>query len=149
MLSAPSRSILFVAFMSALLPSCSSGSTRDADSSTEAATEFTQDDKRAARALSLTNAGTTERTDDPQEQARLCSSAIEALRVRLRDSAVLSDEQMLALGEAKAIYDRRIRGVVASASEAANDQPEQAEGDASPAEQARLAIGCLQDLQNL
>jgi hypothetical protein len=154
MLPISPRSILFAALALVLLPSCSSEADTAAAPTGAGAPEFSQPDKIAARALSLSNAGSAERAESPRAQAVLCSQALEGLSVRLRDSGTLNEMQLQALGQAKAVYDRRIRGVGneparagggSSALEQAIEEEE--EGEANPAEQARVAIGCLQDLQ--
>lgn len=146
MLSLPHRSLLLAACL-VLLPSCSGGEDRGAEATGESAQEFSQANKSAARALSLSNAGATRQAGSPQEQAALCSQALEALSLRLRDSGTLSDTQLQALGEAKGIYDRRLEGGTPQTAPGGSSGDRPNEQEANPAEQARIAIGCLQDLQ--
>lgn len=81
------------------------------------------------------------------QQAVACSSAIEALLDRLRQSDALSGEQLQLVERAKAIYDRRALAAQAQFSgPGIADDLQQGELDRPSGGKALQAIGCIQQL---
>lgn len=135
-------------FLAVMLAGCSAAqdSERTAPSTEEPAPQFSDEDRLAARALSISNRDMQE-TGSPYDQAMACSSAIAALEERLRQADMITDEQLDVIGQAKAVYDRRIRTLADQASAAGTGEDlQQAVLDNPPGGQALQAIGCIQRL---
>lgn len=133
-----------------LVGACSEAEPRRfADEQLEVSKSVSPEEMQAARTLSLVDSGNT--TDgSPLEKAQRCSVAIGALAERVENLGTLSGEQMQALTDAKAVYDRRVSSEAPGSgrpSEDAREGPLQEDPDRSHvAEQARGAIACLRDL---
>lgn len=110
---------------------------------------FSEEDQLAARALSISNRGAVQESDTPYAHALACSSAIEALTDRLRQSDTLTAEQLRVVEQAKAVYDRRarlLRTQMEAANPAARETLQQIPEEIPPGGRALQAIGCLQKL---
>lgn len=134
----------------ALLAGCSGAQESDqgAGVSQEQVRQFSNEERLAARALSIGSRSAAPQSGNPYEQAVTCSSAIEALADRLRQSDALTSEQLQIVEQAKAVYDRRIRSLTDQASAAGTavgEDPLQAV-DNPPRGEALQAIGCIQNL---
>lgn len=113
------------------------------------AKQFSEDDRRAARALSIGNVRTVAMTDNPLDQAVLCSLAIGEIAERMQTSGMgLTQEQIEAVIMAKKIYDRRAiaaaRTKPADAIQTARARI--AEANPEPSARAQTAIACLRQL---
>lgn len=110
----------------------------------QAKMQFSDEDRRIARALSL-GGGEIKKTRDPRFYATLCGLALASVAERMQNSTLLSAEQSRAFSQAQNIYARR----AADGSTAAERQAVSKEVEADypdPADRARFAIGCLRDL---
>jgi hypothetical protein len=106
--------------------------------------QFTDQDKRIARALSL-GGDDILRKAKPQYEATLCSLALDAIEDNVKDSGILSSEQRRALKQAEAIFQlRAVTGLSAEESEQTRRAVETAYPERST--RARFAIGCLRNL---
>lgn len=135
-----------------MLMSCSgaTGEDRSTESRTQAR-EFSQEDKAAARALSIGNASAIEEAASPYAQALLCRNAIEKLAAQFRQTEGLSDEQIQGIEQVQALYDRRVRllsGPESKSSENLSHDLDQPTADNSESKtNGRVAIACLRQLQ--
>lgn len=113
--------------------------------------QFSAQDKAAARSLSIGNTTTLQGAKDPYQLAMLCSVAIDTLMATLRQSAILSGEQLKAMEQIRGVYASRVQALAAAngTGRAAieKDLAELRNADDDQAEQARTAIGCIQRLQ--
>ena len=111
---------------------------------------FSVAERAAAQALSIGNRGTVPEAAGPYEQALACSHAIEFITERFGESGALTDQQVQAVEQVKAVYDRRARTLGnqagRSAEEIRADLRDAAEESPEPREQALQAMGCLQQL---
>ena len=149
-----SRLTLACVLALALLASCSQG---DSFGQTATATangspaSFGEQDRLAARKLSIGSSTAFAAAAEPYEQALLCRSAIAAIGDRFRQSGTLGETQVRAIEQAEALYDRQLQtlGSRQGKSQGAVQRDlEQARQDGPEiGEQARLAITCLQRLQ--
>lgn len=113
--------------------------------------EFGEEDKRAARVLSIGNAGFIAPSDDELDQALLCSSAIEEIGERLAQSGILTEQQGIAMRSAKTVYDQRVNAEKVrremSETALATKLDEQAAREMTSEEKAQTAVACLQALK--
>lgn len=106
--------------------------------------EFSAEDKRIARRLSL-GGGETREASSPRFYATLCTLALDSIAERIQDGGMLSGEQSRAFAQAHALWARRAaEGAAPAEREAARKEVEEAYPE--PASRARFAIGCLRDL---
>ncbi len=134
-----------------LLVACSSPEeTTQTPPGEEPARQFSAAERAAAQALSIGNRGTMPEAASPYEQALACSQAIESITERFRQSGALTEQQMQAVDQAKALYDRRAQLLASQADRSADESPtdprDAAQDSPAPREQALLAMGCLQEL---
>jgi len=112
---------------------------------------FSEQEKRAARMLSMGSGASVETASSPYQQALRCRTAIETVGARFRQGGAQGDAQSQAIAQATAILDQRLRAqaVLEDKSDAAIrrdlEQAVQAADDL-PA-QGQLLIACLQQLQ--
>lgn len=115
------------------------------------APEFSEADKRAARALSIGDEQGLAKMDNPNAQARACSQAIGLMADKLREANALTEEQFSALEKARAFYANKSppsstekfqTGMSASGSPEATARPEE-----NLAQSGRTAIACIRRLQ--
>lgn len=147
-------SVLFLALV--LSAACSDGGDAAAappagDTPQEPAREFSEADRRAARALSIGSGTTVEETDSAYAQALLCTNAISVLIDRFRESGGVTAEQLQAVEQAGALYDRQLRSLAGGERRTPDDVTRDLERTAADnpeiAANARIALGCLQRLQ--
>lgn len=110
---------------------------------------FSDDDRRAALALSLSRSGAVAAQTNPYEQAVQCSLAIKFIVNRFGTAAIGNPEVIEALEKAQRIYaDRAAASRSAQEDVSAEDNGDARPGEAiqDPADRARVALACLQDL---
>lgn len=107
---------------------------------------FSDDDRRAAQALSLSKSS-VETAASPGDQARLCSLAIKSLADRFRTVGSPNPALIETLDRAEQIYSARAArsGDGAGGGQTGRDDAA-LEILADPADRARMALGCLQEL---
>lgn len=150
MLNTILKTVLCALLVSGALPGCSDESALRAPPS-EKAREFGEQDKAAARALSIGNNEAMASADSPYAQALLCRHGIEVIADRLRQSGGFSDEQVQGIAQAQTYFDRRLRVLAdsegKSASDIRSDLAKTATDNPDIGVNARIAIACLQKLQ--
>jgi hypothetical protein len=113
--------------------------------------EFSEEEKRAARALSISNTEVLAAAETPYAQALLCRHGITEVRRVMSETAGLRGEQKKALSQAEALFDRRLRDLVRSTGKSPGDIPADLgrTADENPDQSAnvRTAMACLQKLQ--
>jgi hypothetical protein len=117
-------------------------------------TVFSEQEKRAARMLSMASGGSVETASSPYQQALRCRTAIETVGARFREAGAQGETQSRAIAQATAILEQRLRAqaVLEKKSDAAIrrdlEQAVQAVQavDDLPA-QGQLLIACLQQPQ--
>jgi hypothetical protein len=133
-----------------MLAGCSAAqdSERTAPSTEKPARQFSDEDRLAAQALSISNRNTGQEAGSPYDQAMACSSAIAALEEMLRQADTMTEEQLDVIGQAKGVYDQRIRllGQIDAAGATPGEDLQQAPQDTPAGGKALEAIGCIQRL---
>lgn len=127
---------------------CSRPSSSLDQSAQVASRSFSDDDRRAARSLSIGNVGALESLTSPFEQALLCSLALEEMIGRVGESGIaIPDAQKKVLDQARRIYERRA-SEGAQEAEAGLQEARQRIKDRypEPAQRAQISVGCLQKL---
>jgi hypothetical protein len=119
--------------------------------STIEAGQFTDEDKRVTRLLSVGNNRALAQSDTPYDEALLCSLAIDSMSEVLNRNNSLPAEQLTALGQAIEVLRSRVqafgRDLGKEASEIEADREAVAEQVASEQERAQIAIGCVRRFQ--
>lgn len=133
--------------LSCLISGCSdSQSTSSGNLNPKNAREFSEADKRAAKALSIGDEQTLAKSEDTGSLGEVCSAAIAGITEKLRLSGSLSDAQLGALAQAQAYYERQIiTKKTPDSDDAAEPTPD--EGAENPADDPRVAIACLRRFQ--
>lgn len=113
---------------------------------------FTEEDKRAARALSLSNNQAITDATSPYARALLCRNGIEALAVRFQGvRGPGMAEQRQAMEQVRAYIGEQLRLLAEregkSGAELNGDMKETQEQHADPTENAQIALACLRRLQ--
>lgn len=139
------RAIVFAFVVSGLLGGCSSSDPRPSNGYEVSAPQaFTEDDKRVARALSISS-DDSQANVTPQYRAALCVLALKSIGELMNGGNLLSDEQQRAFTQAQSIYSRRASsGLSQIERERTFDDVEAA--NPNQRDRARFAIGCLRDL---
>lgn len=126
----------------------------DADIADEPATEqrvFSEEDQRIARALSIGNSRAVANADSPYARALLCRHGMDVLADRFREASGLSEQQRQGIEQAQTYFDEELRALAQdegkTPAELDSDLAQVAEDNPDPGEAARIAIGCLQRLQ--
>ncbi|MBT2133558.1 hypothetical protein KK137_04340 [Croceibacterium sp. LX-88] len=113
--------------------------------------EFSEEDKRLARALSVGQAQAVTEADSPYARALLCANGMDALAERLQDFQGLAEQQQLAIEQARTYFSEELNeagaGEGKSASDIKSDLEKTALANVDAAENARTAMACLQRLQ--
>lgn len=127
-----------------LMGACSSADVPKANGDMSYQKEFTADDKRVAKVLSI---GGEDSIPDasPQYRATLCSLALESIADRMLGEGILTNEQQEAFTSAQSLYSRRA-AANASVEERAQLVSDVETSYPNRSERARFAIGCLRDL---
>ena len=133
------------------LTACSDGDLAPEPQPHEADREFSEAEKRAARALSISNTEIMAKAEGPYEQTLLCRHGLAEVASLLGETASLSSEQEQGLRQAEALFDRRLRDLASangkSAEDVENDLAQTAEDNPDRATNMRIAIGCLERLR--
>lgn len=112
--------------------------------------EFSEADKRTARVLSIGSAPVDADTDNPYELAMSCSTAIEALAVRLEEIQLIDPAQRQVLDQARATYQREAEMLADQQGSPGDEQAgtlDEPPVDPPTAQvQMQRAIGCLREL---
>lgn len=151
------KSILASAIVLAALSACSAQEARRDPSAEPPPRDFSEEDKAAARALSIANSTRIAENsllndeDDPYMQALICRNSLQGLVELLRTSGAISDTQINAIEETIALFHRR----AAALGESAGKTPANIEQDLRKIEQnsygtearGKTALACLQRLK--
>lgn len=134
-----------------ILASCGESPKADPVGEEHPGRQFSAQDKAIARALSLGSRSKIQEESTPYDQAVACRVAIESIGERLRQLDTVTSDQIRAVDQAEALYDRRIQ-VLASAADKSNgdisaDIQARAEVDTDQGAQALRAIDCLRNLE--
>lgn len=106
--------------------------------------DFSEEDKRIARALSI-GSEVHKSNAPPQYEAALCNLALATIAEQLRNSDLLSAQQLKAFEQAQSVYRRRAAaGLSPEEREKTRNDVEAAYPDHS--DRARFAMGCLREL---
>lgn len=145
------QSVTGAAFLMIALAACSSGRETMTAPNEEPARAFSDEDRRVASALSISQDRAVTNADSPYSRALLCRNGMETLAERFQDAAGLSEQQREGIEQARAYFDERLRllgeSEGKSASDISEDVQQTAEDNFDTAENARIAIACLQRLQ--
>ena len=150
MVTTAPRYILPAMLLLPVLAACSSG--RDATEMTVGgeSREFSEQDKIAARALSISDSRTVS-AGSPYTQALLCRNAMEVLGESFAQSGALSEQQMQGVGQAKAYFDGQLHELVGAEGKSPDDigpdLEQVAQDNQDAAANARIAIACLERLR--
>src|SRR5690606_4240791 len=130
---------------------CSEGEVTAEPQPYEAAREFSQADKVAARALSISNTEVMATTESPYERALLCRHGLAEMSTLIREGWGSNSEQEQALQQAEAFFDQRLRDLAGADGKSPDDVQEDLEQTAQdnqdPAMNLRIVAGCLERLQ--
>lgn len=110
---------------------------------------FDAETRRAAAALSIANSSTTPVSDDPYEEALLCTTSLELLGSRLEQTSLLSTEQKRALDQAKTFYRNRLLALAESKdmnTQEVDLAVREVVDTQEPASRLQAAFGCLRRL---
>lgn len=143
------RQALFCALGTLLLTACSPETTPASQPSQTPVREFSAEDKRAARALSIGNQAALTGAATAYDRALLCNIALDSLTEQLQERGALTTEQQRAFAEVQQLYERRLAQASGGKSQEqlATDRTEAEEANPEPSTQAQIAIGCLRQLQ--
>ena len=133
------------AFILLSLASCSSPSAVSPQPSTQTTAEFSDQDKRVARALSIGGEKIDGGDETPQFQALVCRLALEEIQRQMETPGGLSAEQQQAFEQARKLFDRRAAAGLSDA-ELSQNRARAQENDPEVNESARIAMGCLRDI---
>jgi len=133
-----------------LLPACSSNQQPAPPPADDK--EFSEADKRAARALSISNNDAVTDATTPYARALLCRNGIETLAERFQQArGPMMEEQRQAMEQARAYFGEQLRLLAEREGKSEpglnRDIAETQEQHADPAENAQIAIACLRGLQ--
>jgi len=130
---------------------CSEGELTAESQPYEAPREFDQADKVAARALSISNTEVMANTESPYAQALLCRHGLAEIATLIREGWGSNSEQEQALQQAEAFFDQRLRDLAAadgkSPEDVGEDLEQTAQNNQDQTMNARIAVGCLEQLQ--
>lgn len=131
------------------LTACSSGAEPVTASPQEQSQTFSEEDKRVALALSVSRNQVVTDAEGPYAQALLCRNGMEVLAERLKGA--LNAQQRQAIDQAREYFDRQVSELGESEgkvpSEITSDVERTAQDNFNVAENARVAMACLQNLQ--
>ena len=133
------------AFMLLSLAACSDPSGVAPEQSPQTKTDFSDQDKRIARALSIGGEKVGDSDETPQFQALVCSLALEKIQRQLEGPGALSTEQQQAFEQARRLFARRAAAGLSEA-ELGQNRARAQESDPEVNDSARVAIGCLRDI---
>ena len=153
--SAPYRSTALI--VSALLPGtmlltgCGQSDASDLPGyATQDPAQFGEEQKQAARALSIGAAKVASSGQDPYGQAINCAVSLATVSDHLSSGDEALPAQLQAIGEAARIYETRLtrlgQEAGKSAGEIASDKAEQESAERDLRDDAQFAIGCLRKL---
>lgn len=145
------RPILWASLCSFSLIGCSEAELTSEALPYEATREFSEAEKSAARALSISNTEVMLKAESPYAQAMLCRHGIAETANLLSETSSLSSEQEQALRQAEALFDQRVRDLAVAEGKSAENVREDLERTAQDnqdrATNVRIAVGCVEKLQ--
>ena len=113
---------------------------------------YSNEERRAAQALSLGNDPTLTTESSPYQRALICSDALAALNRRFRTSAQMTSSVQTSMLQVEVLFDRQLerlgREQNKSTEEVASDRAQQAARGTDDGAKARIALGCIRELQN-
>lgn len=145
------QSLIGAALITMALAACSSDGETMTGPNEEPAREFSDADRRVASALSISQNRAVTNADSPYSRALLCRNGMEALAERFQEAGGLSEQQRQGIEQARTYFDGQLRllgeSEGKSASDISADVQQTAEDNFDTAENARIAIACLRQLQ--
>ena len=112
---------------------------------------FSEEQKDAARALSVGNQSMTTIGDEPYERAIACTNALDELIAVAGEAGFFSEVQLSAAEEVRQVYYNRALEFGAEQNKSSRNVNVDLQGAASAAEQTEnrslIAIGCIRNLQ--
>lgn len=142
---------LWATIYSFSLVACSNGELTAERQPHDERREFGAEEKRAARALSISNTEIVANAESPYARALLCRHGLTEMAGMMRETWSLSSEQEQALRHAEAMLDERLRelaGAEGKSSEGIQEDLEQtAQNNRDQARNVRMAVGCIEQLQ--
>lgn len=137
---------LVIALITSVSGACSPIEKAAGDDTTSFTGDFTSEEKRIARALSI-GGNDIRKAHPPQYSAILCSLALAAIEERMQSADLLSAQQQHAFAQAKELYrNRAVAGISQEEFERTQADVENAYPDER--DRSRFAIGCLRDLSS-
>jgi hypothetical protein len=145
------KAVLCAALALPILVGCSNRDELAGGQLTEQRGEFSEESKIAARALSTSNDASFAAADGPYTQALLCRTSIDVIANRFAESGVFNAEQQQAINQAQAYYDRQLSTLGGrdrkTTADIQHDLKQAAENNPDTSSNVRIAVACLQDLQ--
>ena len=146
--SRPRLPAILVMSVSLLLAACSSGEPAPAPGETpDRAREFSEEDKRAALALSIGNVQALSAETSAYDRAQTCSIALESVYAQLSESGQLDTAMINAIDQVRTVYNNQVQQLGSaenkSTADIAADRLQRAEEIPEPSERGQIAIGCL------
>lgn len=129
------------------LGACSASNAPSGSADTTPRRNFSAEDKRVARVLSI---GGEDRSADvsPQYRAALCSLALESVQDRMQGGGLLTNEQQRIFAQAQSLYKQRAT-IDLSPEEQEQTLSEVETAYPNQSDRVRFAIGCLRELASL
>jgi hypothetical protein len=136
--------------LASLCAGCSNGDVAQR-SAEKPARQFSEQERLAARALSIGQVNSVTHAASPYARAVLCKNGLDVIARRLRNASVLSVQQQQLMQQAQAYFDRQVHALAqqqgVSATDVGKDLRQAAEEHADDEENARIAVACVQGLQ--
>jgi hypothetical protein len=148
-----SNGFIRAAFLLSFLAGCSNSDAGDpSPTRTRTPVEFSEQDKIAARALSIGNSDAMENADSPYARALLCRNGMMVLSKHFDNFAALGQQQRQAVRRADAYFDRQLQALGSSQGKSKSDIAEDLQqmnlDNSDLSLNARIALGCLRGLQD-
>jgi hypothetical protein len=145
------RAVLGAALWASALSSCSDAELPVEPQPHEETREFSEADKRAARALSVNNTEVMANAETPYAQALLCRHGIAQVADLAQETLLMSGEQEQALRQAEALFDQRLQDLASaegkSAAEVQADLEQVSQDNQDRATNLRVAASCLEQVR--
>jgi hypothetical protein len=113
--------------------------------------EFSAEEKRQARALSISQVKSVTDAASPYARALLCKNGMDVMAQRLQNVGIMNAQQGQLLQQAQAYFDRQLNALGEqqglSAADVRNDLGRVARDHSDTSENARIAVACLKRLQ--
>lgn len=143
--------VFSLAAVAILLSACSDNELEAEPLAREGLTEFGEEEKKAARVLSISNTDQMASAGTPYSKALLCRHGIAEVAKLVRSSPAVNREQQEGLRQAETLYDQRLRDLAAADGKSLEDIQQDLEQTAMDNQEqttnARVAVGCLEQLQ--